>query len=96
LACHGTGIVCREGSDWPAPQSSKPEVRSPAIYAFAIDPLRIDWERSYLPGPLFPPGQIKKIVAECRRWREVRQADHPAWTVQRLRIERAWRDHAHG
>lgn len=32
------------------------------IYAFAIDPARLDWERPYLPGPLFPPGQVKKLV----------------------------------
>jgi hypothetical protein len=32
------------------------------IYAFAIDQARVDWERPYLPGPLFPPGQVKKLV----------------------------------
>ena len=30
------------------------------IYAFAIDPSLINFERQILPGPLFPPGQVKK------------------------------------
>jgi len=30
------------------------------IYAFAIDSSLINFERQFLPGPLFPPGQVKK------------------------------------
>jgi len=30
------------------------------IYAFGIDASLINFERQFLPGPLFPPGQVKK------------------------------------
>ena len=30
------------------------------IFAFAIDPLLLDFQPQFLPGPLFPPGQVKK------------------------------------
>ena len=32
------------------------------IYAFAIDPGLLDYEPQELPGPLFPPGQVKKLL----------------------------------
>ena len=32
------------------------------IYAFAIDAALIDLQRQYLPGPLYPPGQVKKAL----------------------------------
>lgn len=32
------------------------------IYSFAIDAELIDLEHQFLPGPLFPPGQVKKAV----------------------------------
>ena len=32
------------------------------IYAFAIDPALVDLEHQVLPGPLFPPGRLKKLV----------------------------------
>ena len=32
------------------------------IYAFAIDPAALDVEPQVLPGPLFPPGQVKKLL----------------------------------
>jgi hypothetical protein len=33
------------------------------IYAFAIDPALLDLQRQYLPGPLYPPGQVKKALS---------------------------------
>jgi hypothetical protein len=32
------------------------------IYAFAIDPSLLDYEEQTLPGPLYPPGQVKKAL----------------------------------
>jgi len=32
------------------------------IYAFAIDSSLINYQSQFLPGPLFPPGQVKKLV----------------------------------
>ena len=32
------------------------------IYAFAIEPALINFQQQLLPGPLFPPGQVKKLV----------------------------------
>jgi len=32
------------------------------IYAFAIDPSALDYEAQSLPGPLYPPGQVKKAL----------------------------------
>jgi hypothetical protein len=32
------------------------------IYAFAIDAELIDLEAQLLPGPLYPPGQVKKAL----------------------------------
>jgi hypothetical protein len=32
------------------------------IYAFAIDPSLLDYEKQFLPGPLYPPGQVKKAL----------------------------------
>lgn len=32
------------------------------IYAFAIDPSLINFQQQILPGPLFPPGQVKKAL----------------------------------
>jgi len=32
------------------------------IFAFAIDADVLDFERQVLPGPLFPPGQVKKLL----------------------------------
>jgi hypothetical protein len=32
------------------------------IYAFAIDPSLIDLQQQLLPGPLYPPGQVKKAL----------------------------------
>ena len=32
------------------------------IYAFAIDDSVVDYERQLLPGPLYPPGQVKKAL----------------------------------
>ena len=32
------------------------------IYAFAIDPSLLDFQQQFLPGPLFPPGQVKKAI----------------------------------
>src|SRR5262249_62403514 len=30
------------------------------IYAFGVDASLFNFERQFLPGPLFPPGQVKK------------------------------------
>jgi len=30
--------------------------------AFAIDPSLLDFQQQFLPGPLFPPGQVKKAL----------------------------------
>ena len=32
------------------------------IYAFAIDHSLINLEEQFLPGPLYPPGQVKKAL----------------------------------
>ena len=32
------------------------------IYAFAIDPSLINLQQQFLPGPLYPPGQVKKAL----------------------------------
>ena len=32
------------------------------IYAFAIEPALINFQQQILPGPLFPPGQVNKLV----------------------------------
>jgi hypothetical protein len=32
------------------------------IYSFAIDASVLDYEKQFLPGPLFPPGQVKKAL----------------------------------
>jgi hypothetical protein len=32
------------------------------IYAFAIDPSLLDLQEQVLPGPLYPPGQVKKAL----------------------------------
>jgi len=32
------------------------------LYAFAIDPSLVELERQYLPGPLYPPGQVKQQI----------------------------------
>ena len=32
------------------------------LYAFAIDPSIVAYDAQALPGPLFPPGQVKKLV----------------------------------
>ena len=32
------------------------------IYAFAIDPSLINLQEQLLPGPLYPPGQVKKAL----------------------------------
>ena len=32
------------------------------LYAFAVDPSLLDYEPQVLPGPLFPPGQVKKAL----------------------------------
>lgn len=32
------------------------------IYAFAIEPALINFQQQLLPGPLFPPGQVKKAL----------------------------------
>ncbi len=32
------------------------------IYAFAIDSSLINYQSQFLPGPLFPPGQVKKLT----------------------------------
>jgi hypothetical protein len=32
------------------------------IFAFAIDSALINYEPQHLPGPLFPPGQVKKAL----------------------------------
>ena len=32
------------------------------IYAFAIDPSLLDFQQQFLPGALFPPGQVKKSL----------------------------------
>ncbi len=32
------------------------------IYAFAIDPSLLEFQQQFLPGPLFPPGQVKKAL----------------------------------
>jgi hypothetical protein len=34
------------------------------IYAFAIDPSLLDYEPQWLPGPLYPPGQVKKALRQ--------------------------------
>jgi len=34
------------------------------IYAFAIDPSLLNFQEQLLPGPLYPPGQVKKALAE--------------------------------
>ena len=31
------------------------------IYAFAIDPSLLDFQQQFLPGPLFPPGQVISV-----------------------------------
>ena len=33
------------------------------IYSFAIDPALISLEQQFLPGPLYPPGQVKKALS---------------------------------
>jgi len=32
------------------------------LYAFAIDDSIIDFERQNVPAPIFPPGQVKKLL----------------------------------
>jgi hypothetical protein len=32
------------------------------IYAFAVDPTLLNLRRQYLSGPLYPPGQVKKVL----------------------------------
>lgn len=32
------------------------------IYAFAIEPALLNFKEQILPGPLFPPGQVKKLI----------------------------------
>jgi len=32
------------------------------IYAFAISPSLVDLGQQWLPGPLFPPGQVRKLL----------------------------------
>ena len=32
------------------------------IYAFAIEPALINFQQQILPDPLFPPGQVKKLI----------------------------------
>jgi hypothetical protein len=32
------------------------------IYAFAIEASLLDFEQQVLPGPLYPPGQVKKAL----------------------------------
>jgi hypothetical protein len=32
------------------------------IYSFAIEPSLLNFESQVLPGPLYPPGQIKKLL----------------------------------
>jgi hypothetical protein len=32
------------------------------IYAFAIEASLLDFEKQFLPGPLYPPGQVKKVL----------------------------------
>jgi hypothetical protein len=32
------------------------------IYAFAIDPSLLNFQEQLLPGPLYPPGQVKKAL----------------------------------
>jgi hypothetical protein len=32
------------------------------IYALVIDPSLLDFQQQSLPGPLFPPGQVKKAL----------------------------------
>jgi Esterase-like activity of phytase len=32
------------------------------IYSFAIEPSLLNFESQFLPGPLYPPGQIKKLL----------------------------------
>ena len=32
------------------------------IYSFAIDPALINLKQQFLPGPLYPPGQVKKAI----------------------------------
>jgi len=34
------------------------------IYSFAIEPSVINFEEQLLPGPLYPPGQVKKALDE--------------------------------
>jgi hypothetical protein len=34
------------------------------IYSFAIDPALLNFEEQRLPGPLYPPGQVKKTLGE--------------------------------
>ena len=34
------------------------------IYSFAIDPALLNFEEQLLPGPLYPPGQVKKALNE--------------------------------
>ena len=34
------------------------------IYSFAIDPALLSFEEQFLPGPLYPPGQVKKALGE--------------------------------
>jgi hypothetical protein len=33
------------------------------LYAFAVNPNVFDLEREFLPGPLYPPGQVKNAPA---------------------------------
>lgn len=33
------------------------------VYSFAIDPTLINLEHQFLPGPLYPPGQVKKALS---------------------------------
>ncbi|MGH9874222.1 MAG: hypothetical protein ACRD9S_17360, partial [Pyrinomonadaceae bacterium] len=34
------------------------------IYSFGIDPALLNFEEQFLPGPLYPPGQVKKALGE--------------------------------
>lgn len=34
------------------------------IYSFAIDPALLNFEPQLLPGPLYPPGQVKKLLSQ--------------------------------
>ena len=37
------------------------------IYAFAIESNVLDLQRQFLPGPLYPPGQVKKAKKASKR-----------------------------